>query len=183
MAKTKARKGMPSVAPAKAGFTRRARERFIDPAFPQPGPGQRPDGRDLPDLGGRPRRHDRDAGEMVAGAVGPEGDDRSPGAPTAAIPTAKGQGSRDEGLGLSAPPCRPRRLGGRARRHRGDQDAAPHPGRLVEGQASRLGRARRRARSLCRLYAGSMRRATTRSTATRPSRKKRATPRGLWSRP
>ncbi|MEA2853768.1 MAG: hypothetical protein QOE02_3787 [Rhodospirillaceae bacterium] len=33
MAKIKVRKGMPSVALTKAEFTRRARERFVDPAF------------------------------------------------------------------------------------------------------------------------------------------------------
>jgi hypothetical protein len=33
MAKIKVRKGMPSVAITKAEFTRRARERFVDPAF------------------------------------------------------------------------------------------------------------------------------------------------------
>ena len=56
-----------------------------------------------------------------------------------------------DGLGLSAPPRRPRLLGGRPRRHRRRRDAAPHPVRLAARHRPDRRRPRRRARPLCRL--------------------------------
>ena len=159
---------------------------------PFAGPAQRLDERDLSDVGGRPRRHDRDTGQLVSGARGIEGDDRSSGLRRRRQPGSdldrrqgceEGQGDRTEGLGLSAPSRRPGLLGRRARRCRRHRNAAPHPGRLAEGHGPGLGRPCRRARPLCRLLRAlchQPRRARSRQGA---SRRRRATPRAPWSRP
>ena len=86
MAKTRVRNGMPRVAITRTEFARRARECFVDELW------------HLPDVSGRPWRHDRDTGELVSGAVGAEGDDGSPGVRRWRQPRPDdhpGQGSRD----------------------------------------------------------------------------------------
>lgn len=74
---------------------------------PFSGAAQRLDERDLSHVGPRPRRHDRDTGQLVSGARGIEGDDRSAGLRRRRQPgsdldrrqgPAEGQGSRNEGL-------------------------------------------------------------------------------------
>ncbi len=108
-------------------------------------PGAGLDGRDLPALGRRARRHDRHAGLLVPGAEHAEADDRPAGVRRRRQSRSdldwrqgrrEGQGARAGRLAVSASPRGPRFFRRRARRRRGCRGAASLAHRLARRPAT-----------------------------------------------